>query len=299
MEPAGAVLRRMTVSLVRCARVAICAAVLATVGFGAAGCSTGDDARARAADAAASAASWNDPAVQQRWSTALVVHSPPVDTSSNLPVSKVLSSLRQGLVEVSPGIGDEHVTAVVDYTTASDQEVVTLGARETLRGLAVEAPSTKCWNGAPCDEVKVAGATLTTMVAPTARGMASVPAWAYTVHGLSEPVVLPAVRVSSTSEVNPRHPGVSISELLIRNGTTLRVLLFVPYCGYGPNQRHLLETPGAIVVWASGTPNLDECVAPARREETFTLGAPIGDRPVVDEAGRLLLPRQVSLPARP
>jgi hypothetical protein len=76
--------------------------------------------------------------------------------------------------------------------------------------------------------------------------------------------------------------------------------LFVPYCGGSPNQRHLIETDAVIVVWASAKPNQDECAAPARREETFTLRAPIGDRPVVDEAGGLLLPPvRVATPGRP
>ncbi len=224
----------------------------------------------------------------------MVGHSPLVDTSSNLPVSQVLASLSQGLVQVSPGVGDERSTAVVDYVTASDQEVLTFGARSTLRSLAVGPPTDTCWNDQPCEEALVTSARLTTMSAPTARGTASVPAWAYTVNKLPEPLVLPAVRVTTAAEVNPDHPGVSTSTLISRDETTLRVLLFVPYCGGTPNERHLLETDAVVVVWASAKPNHDECVAPFLRPETFTLHARIGDRPVVDQAGSLLLPPAIT-----
>ena len=296
MELGDGTARRRAVRSVRCARLGVTAALLVAV---AAGCSAGDDASERAARAAAAVTSWKDPAVQQRWSTALVGHTPLVDMSSDLPVSKVLASLSQGLVNTSPSIGDERSTAVVDYVSASDQKVLTFGARSTLRALAVGPPTDTCWNAQPCEEVLVTSAKLTTMAAPTARGTASVPAWAYTVNGLPEPLVLPAVAITSTSEVNPDHPGVSPSKLVRRDGTTLRVLLFVPYCGGTPSKRHLIETDAVVVVWASAKPNHDECAAPVLRPETFTLRAPIGDRPIVDEAGSLLLPEQFSPATRP
>lgn len=287
MEQIGVPVRHSAVPRVQRACPTVMVAVLVMVG---AGCSARDDARERAAGAAAAAAAWQDSEVQQRWSTALVGRSPLVDTSSNLPVSKVLASLSEGRVRISPDIGDQRTTVVVDYTTAGDQTVLTRGARATLRALQVRPPTDTCWKEAPCDQVDVTGATLTTMVAPTARGTAAVPAWAYTVDGLSEPLVLPAVPVTSTSQVNPVHRGVSPSQLLSRDGATVRVLLFVPYCGGTPNQRHLLETDAVIVVWASAKPNQNECAAAVLRPETFTLQAPVGDRPVVDDAGNLLLP---------
>ena len=237
--------------------------------------------------------------MQRQWSTSLVLQDPFLAASNSAPVGEVLASLRHGLVEVSDVVLDDHVAAVVDYATASDREVVTLGARETLRDLAVEVPTDRCWNQAPCDEVVVSGARLTSVVAPTARGEASVPAWAYTVEGRTETLVLPAVRVTLPTDLNPNHSGDAHSTVLTRHGTTLRVRLFQPHCGYGANPRHLLETPGAIVVWASGTPNSDECAAPALEEATFTLRAPVGDRPVVDEEGRLLMPEWTAPVALP
>src|SRR3954452_17194884 len=104
MERGHGQARRMAVPRVPCFRLSVFAALLLAV---AAGCSAGDDARDRAAGAAAAAASWADPAVQQRWSTAVVGHTPLVDPSSNVRVSKVLASLSQGLVTVGPSIGDE------------------------------------------------------------------------------------------------------------------------------------------------------------------------------------------------
>ena len=66
-------------------------------------------------------------------------------------------------------------------------------------------------------------------------------AWSYTIQGLPEPLVLPAVTVTSQEQVNPDHPGSALSELLGRGGTALRVDPFRPYCGGTPRKTHLIE----------------------------------------------------------
>lgn len=269
-------------------QVAVTAALLVTVGAGVGGCTASAEIREKAAaDAATAAASWNDPTVQQRWSTAVVGHAPLVDLPTDPTAGPALASVRQGLVELSPRIGDEGGHGLVDYASTSDQRVPTLGARSTLRTVEAKQEGA-CWNGGPCDEVRVTSATPTTMNLPTARGTASVPAWSFAVDGLAAPLVLPAVAVTSASDVAPDHSGPSSSWLLSRDGSTLRVNLALPSCT-GGYQRHLLETEAAIVVWATAAPDDVQCAAQARATETFALRAPIGDRPVIDAAGALLL----------
>ena len=201
-----------------------------------------------------------------------------------------IASLRRGLVELSPEIVVEGGHSLVDYASASDQWVETLGARATLRTVEVEQEGA-CWNGGPCEEVRVTSANPTTMDIPTARGTASVPAWSFTVEGLAAPLVLPAVVGSSAEDFPLGHSFTSSSWLLGRDGSTLRVSLGLPYCT-GAYQRHLLETDAVIVVWATAAPDNGECAAQERREETFALRAPIGDRPVIDQRGGLLLPQR-------
>lgn len=123
---------------------------------------------------------------------------------------------------MSPAIKDRRTTAVVDYADASDQKVLTLGARALLRALASEpAGDDTCLTGPPCPEAKVTEARLN------------------------------------------------------------RVSLQVPSCDTSHYRPHLLETDAPIGVWVTATPTDQECAAPPRVEETFTLRAPIGDRPVV------------------
>lgn len=187
----------------------------------------------------------------------------------------------------------------MDYADASDQKMLTLGARAALRALASEPDGDDtCFDGAPCPEVKVTEARLTRMEATTAKGPASVPAWSYTVEGLPGPLRMPAVRVTTAAEVSPGGADhrpywlePAWSEWVVsREGTTLQVSLQVPSCDTSHYRPHLLETDAAIVVWATTTPTDQECAAPPRVEETFTLRAPIGDRPVVTLGGRVLLP---------
>jgi hypothetical protein len=100
--------------------------------------------------------------------------------------------------------------------------------------------------------------------------------------------VLPQVRVEGSGV---QGCFTSSSWLLGRDESTLRVSLGLPYCT-GAYQRHLLETDAVIVVWATAAPDNADCAAEEMREGTFALRAPIGDRPVIDQRGGLLLPQR-------
>jgi hypothetical protein len=178
---------------------------------------------------------------------------------------------------------------VVDYATSSDRTVVTMGAASALRTFTGPAKG-QCPSTGPCDDVKITKATATSVTAGTARGQASVPAWSFDVEGLAGPLVLSAVPITEAADLAPGHSLSSWASLLGRDGATLRVSLVKPYCGGNNYERHLLETDAAIVVWATATPNEDECAFAVRTEETFTLRAPVGDRPVIDSVGGLVLP---------
>jgi hypothetical protein len=92
--------------------------------------------------------------------TALVADSPlvepPLDTARG-----VLERLGRGLVELSPDIGDERGQGVVDYASASDRMVVTMGAASTLHTITSGVPGS-CPDIGSCDAVKATKATATT-----------------------------------------------------------------------------------------------------------------------------------------
>jgi hypothetical protein len=268
--------------------VAFVAALLLAAGTGLAGCEAAQLRAEAGAKAAEAAVTWSDPAVQKRWSTAVVVRPPLFQAPTGITTDLVLARVRRGLVEAGPTVTDAPGSGVVDYATANDQSVPTLGARSTLRAFE-DAQAGDCPDFVPCDPVEVASARRTTMGAQTARGSVIVPAWSFEIEGLTAPLVLPAVRVTGPSDIAPGQSVSSWASLLARDGPTLRVTLTAPFCGSG-YQRHLLETDAVVVVWATGAPGNGDCAAPVTQLETFTLRAPIGDRPVIDSIAGLVLP---------
>lgn len=104
--------------------------------------------------------------------------------------------------------------------------------------------------------------------------------------GCSADGVGPAV---DPATVVPGRRTSSWATLVAREGTTLTVRLVAPACGRG-YARHLHESDGVIVVWATGGPPTVECAAAVSHVETFHLRAPVGGRAVVDHLGDLVLP---------
>jgi hypothetical protein len=294
LQPGAGPARHSAMRRQRRVRVAVTAALLVAAGAGLSGCEASRLRAEAGAKAAESAAIWNDPAVQERWSTALVVEPPLFDAPAGHATELVLASVRRGLVEPSPEITDEGGQGVVDDATASDNSVQTLGARSALRAFT-DPHALPCPDFVPCEPVKVTRATPTTMLAETARGTATVPAWSFEVDGMPAPLVLPAVRVAGPGDVAPGQAPSGWVSLLARGGSTLRVTLVAPFCG-SHYQRHLLETDAVVVVWATGAPDGSSCAAAVEVTETFTLRSPIGDRPVVDSIAGLVLPET---PLRP
>jgi hypothetical protein len=129
LQPGAGPARRSAMRRQRRVRVAVTAALLVAAGAGLSGCEASRLRAEAGAKAAESAAIWNDPAVQERWSTALVVEPPLFDAPAGHATELVLASVRRGLVERSPEITDEGGQGVVDDATASDNSVQTLGAR--------------------------------------------------------------------------------------------------------------------------------------------------------------------------
>lgn len=265
------------------------AALLLTVGVVLGGCAAEQLRKEAAADAITAAKSWDDPAVQERWARALIGRPPLIEASIDGATSAMLATLNGRSVESTPGIGDGPGHGVVHYATGSDQYIETLDAASTLRTALDSLPNDPCEDDGSCGTVLVTGATATQVTVATARGMATVPAWSLTIEGLFRPLVLSSAVVTAAGDVAPEPNAPSSSWLLSRRGSTLWVSLFVPDC-QDEYQQHLHETDTAIVVWATAAPSDKTCVTPVHAKVTFTLEAPIGDRPVIDPAGRLLLP---------
>jgi hypothetical protein len=138
----------------------------------------------------------------------------------------------------------------------------------------------------------VTGAKLGTMTLATTRGLATVPAWLFTLQGYTSPLKRAAVSPSS----NPRSPikaahNLSDSQLaplgrlvqLAADGRSLTVVAYHGACDDGPAVK-VLETGGSVVLSASiQNPDESNCTAQKREKQvTVGLDRPMGDRVLLD-----------------
>ncbi|MEV0647414.1 hypothetical protein AB0I28_19300 [Phytomonospora sp. NPDC050363] len=141
----------------------------------------------------------------------------------------------------------------------------------------------------PCSTLRVTGAELGSIPLLTSRGTAEVPAWLFTVDGLSEPVARVAVSPDDVDEV-PRvdvpEPGdmtglAAAQDLVSVDGGTVTYRLGVGACDTDIKPL-FLETDSVIVVAGSVKTTGDTCIDLLKYEPvTITLGEPLGNRPIV------------------
>lgn len=258
---------------------------------------TEPDSQRFADHAEAVAAAWSTADQQERWQASLV----PVGPLTVEPDWSGHPSLRAGvhagaLDWVAEKVDDVAATGTVRYADGGTESVTTLGARTTLSELFTQH-SAECTT--PCTAAVVTAAEPTTVELLTARGPASVPAWAFHLDGLQQPVLRVAVAgLDSLGEIEPRVPGpsgarglVAATALLEEHGSTITVRLASSGCAPASTPR-VLETDSVVVVGATQpVPQGEACVAVVRDEDvTVTLTRPLGHRVLATTGGRLVLP---------
>jgi hypothetical protein len=154
-----------------------------------------------------------------------------------------------------------------------------------------------------CDWVTITAATPTTVELNTARGPAEVPAWAFTVEGLSSPIVRVSVReAAEPDDFEPQLPAAPRSGRLqlldgqyvqSREGRTLTVAMGSGSCD-SDIAAHVHETDSLVVVGGTSKapPEGQLCDMMLQINQlTVRLAAPPESRPVIDaQSGRPLLP---------
>lgn len=141
-----------------------------------------------------------------------------------------------------------------------------------------------------CVPLTVTAVKLGTAPVRTSRGEAQVPAWLFTVEGLSAPVARIAVAPSAvaaapepTAPANPAPQGVvGAQDLRSVDGATLTWRLGVGSCDTAITPL-VQERDDVVVVGGGVTTATGPCNAMMKLEPvTATLKAPLGDRPVLD-----------------
>lgn len=141
----------------------------------------------------------------------------------------------------------------------------------------------------PCVNLTVTRIDLGTVKLLTSRGLATVPAWLFTIPMLSVPIARVAVSPSVIAEV----PTVgntlpylrnltAVQDLVSVDGDTVTFRLGVGSCDYDIKPL-VYETSGAIALGGSFRTHNGACDAMLRLQpETVTLTAPVGDRVILD-----------------
>ena len=213
-----------------------------------------------------------------------------------------------GWVRTATALPTTPGTGQVRYPDGTTVEVGTLDAQAAYDAMvnprSGPCPTTPA-SGTGCDWVTITGARAVRTTLATARGPAQVPAWAFTVQGLSDPLV--RVAVEEVAEPGDFEPS-SLSEaptdgrrrllygqdVVSHTADSLTVTLGSGDCDT-ERREHVLETDEVVVVGgtALAPPPDQACNAMLRLEEvTVPLRTELGDRPVVDAAsGRPLLPK--------
>ena len=137
----------------------------------------------------------------------------------------------------------------------------------------------------------VTGATLGTTTLLTNRGQATVPAWRFSVAGLTQPLVRVAIDPASMTtppapsfDSRPTNLGVEVAQLIGVSGNEIRYQLWIGACNTEP--RTLLHEEADIIVLGgvvTPPPPNSTCTSQAiAAPVAATTETPVGDRPIVD-----------------
>jgi hypothetical protein len=244
------------------------------------------------------AVAWARSPLAKAWRTGLVVISP--DDLSSGPSGGFPS----GQDKADVGNGDLVFTGprpsggpagVVTFPDGSTIKVPTLSEARTFSELTSSRECPSCAT-TPLD---VTAAKPTTLAVATSRGIAKVPAWAFTLAGVSGPVIQAALPPGSyvtpgskgspsaarLAAVGPAFTGAA-NEVVSADGRTLTLGLFGGVCdtSWGGLET---EADGAVVIggWeVDPTPNTPCAAVGVLLTTTVRLPAPVRDRVIIDAA---------------
>ena len=223
----------------------------------------------------------------------LVLLSPWADLAFETDVQK--TAWAAGEVEFGPGVPDDQVgPSRMTLPDGSERPVDLIGPREAV-ARALDGPKGDC-SGVPADQCRLTltSATLTTTPVKTNQGQATVPAWSFTVDGMSRSIVVVATAPGPLDRATPPQPlaglpqapaGFSPADSLDAvSGSSITVRI-----GHGACDRdltaHAVEFDDLVVVGATHTPpdpgtmcTMQYLLTPS----TLQLAKPIGDRVVLD-----------------
>lgn len=181
-------------------------------------------------------------------------------------------------------------TTRVDFADGSNETMQVLEAQQALTE-AIGPPNDMCERMPSCETLTITAGSLTTTDVETSHGQATVPAWSFTVQGLSRPVVAVAVPADVLKSLQWRDPLPGLARLeqgLLRVGVLDwvdgKTLSFEFSHGlYETDLRaHVVEYDDLVVIGGSHGPLLPGGADVGKTSTAVvTLGKPLGDRAVI------------------
>lgn len=236
------------------------------------------------------AAAWRSSGAITAWHSGLVPLGDLTQVTSFDDRSDLKIAFGEGRIGLQGTLDDTKSSAVVTFPDGTTMPVALVGAHTAYTGLAVPQ-GRPCASNERCAGLVVTGATLGTTTLLTNRGAATVPAWRFSVAGLSQPIVRvaidPAAMTAAPAPPVPEPPtglGVEVAQLLGVNGNEIRYQLWIGACDTEP-RRLLHEEADIIVVGGvvSPPPPNTTCTANMVAANVSAITAsPVGDRPIVD-----------------
>ena len=235
------------------------------------------------------AAAWRSSGAITAWRTGLVPLGE-LTQVSGFDDSDLKDAFAQGRIGLQGTLDDIKTSGVVTFPDGTTMPVALVGAHTAYTGLAMpqERP---CASNERCAGLVVTGATLGTTTLLTNRGQATVPAWRFSVAGLTQPLVRVAIDPASMTtppapsfDSRPANLGVEVAQLIGVSGNEIRYQLWIGACETEP--RPLLHEEADIIVLGgvvTPPPPNSTCTSQAiAAPVAATTATPVGDRPIVD-----------------
>jgi len=235
------------------------------------------------------AAAWRSSGAITAWRTGLVPLGE-LTQVSGFDDSDLKDAFAQGRIGLQGTLEDTKASGVVTFPDGTTMPVALVGAHTAYTGLAMPQ-GRPCASNERCAGLVVTGATLGTTTLLTNRGQATVPAWRFSVAGLSQPIVRVAIDPAAmktppapTIDSRPTNLGVEVAQLIGVSGNEIRYQLWIGACETEP--RRLLHEEADIIVLGGVVtpppPNYSCTSNLVAVNVSATTATPVGDRPLVD-----------------
>ena len=253
-------------------------------------------------------AQWDRSAVARIWRTGLVLMDAsdltPVPSGAGFSSQQEKDAFESGHFTLAGTLPAGPLPGLVRWANGSTLRLPLLTAHAAFAELAAQRP---CGGPDACGQLAVTGAQPAAVTVRTTRGLASVPAWRFTVAGLGWEVSEIAVARTALAVLpgygpippaGQNTPGVNVLTAVSADGRTLTLSFIGSACDAAWGA-YRYESNATVVVGSWEKPSAGNTPCPAvgmPRTARVTLAGPLGTRVILDVASGLPLVSGFQIP---